>query len=61
MSRVGTMKQWVSTQDGLGNLELKEVPLPEPGTGEVLVKIKAVSLNFRDTEGTSPILIPRHD
>lgn len=46
------MKQWVSTQDGLENLSLEEVSIPEPREGEVLVKINAVSLNFRDTEGT---------
>ncbi|KAI5923932.1 hypothetical protein F4810DRAFT_700879 [Camillea tinctor] len=43
--------QWVSYQDGLGNLQLIDVPKPsEPGDGEVLVKIHRVSLNFRDTE-----------
>ncbi|NOW46970.1 NADPH:quinone reductase-like Zn-dependent oxidoreductase [Novosphingobium sp. SG751A] len=29
-------------------LELSEEPTPQPGPGEVLVKIKATSLNFRD-------------
>lgn len=51
MSNQDIMKQWVSTQDGLERLTLEEVSIPEPGEGEVLVKIKAVSLNFRDTEG----------
>jgi NADPH:quinone reductase-like Zn-dependent oxidoreductase len=27
--------------------------VPEPGEGEVLVKISTVSLNYRDTEGTN--------
>lgn len=45
------MKQWISTQDSLKNLTLEEVAVPEPNEGEVLVKISAVSLNFRDTEG----------
>lgn len=54
------MKQWISTQDGLKNLKMEEVPIPEPGEGEVLVKINAVSLNFRDTEGISHSLCFRY-
>ena len=47
-----TMAQWETAQDGLDKLILREgVPVPEPGEGEVLVRIKAVSLNYRDTEG----------
>ncbi|TVT08617.1 NAD(P)-dependent alcohol dehydrogenase [Amycolatopsis bartoniae] len=36
--------------DGIGRdrLELREVPVPEPGRGEVLVRVAAVSLNHRD-------------
>ncbi|CAD6590540.1 MAG: hypothetical protein TREMPRED_005766, partial [Tremellales sp. Tagirdzhanova-0007] len=35
--------------EGIDSLQLaKEVKTPKPGHGEVLVKIKAVSLNFRD-------------
>lgn len=46
------MKQWVTTQDGLDQLKLVEVPAPERlGDDEVFVKINAVSLNYRDTEG----------
>jgi len=33
---------------GLENLKFAERPTPEPGAGEVLVKLRAVSLNFRD-------------
>lgn len=51
MATDGILKQWVSTQDGLGSLTLEEVHIPKPGDDEVLVKINAVSLNFRDTEG----------
>uniref|UniRef100_A0A0B7KLT5 Enoyl reductase (ER) domain-containing protein n=1 Tax=Bionectria ochroleuca TaxID=29856 RepID=A0A0B7KLT5_BIOOC len=43
-------RQWTTKQDGLDNLELGETAIPEPKDGEVLVKIKAVSLNYRDTE-----------
>ncbi|EJD42370.1 NAD(P)-binding protein [Auricularia subglabra TFB-10046 SS5] len=34
--------------DGWASLQLHEVPIPTPGAGEVLVKIHAVSLNFRE-------------
>ena len=33
---------------GLDNLTLAERPDPQPGPGQVLIRIKAVSLNFRD-------------
>lgn len=33
---------------GLDGLKLAERPRPEPGPGEVLVRVKAVSLNYRD-------------
>ncbi|KAF4985205.1 hypothetical protein FDECE_16734 [Fusarium decemcellulare] len=43
-------KQWTTGQDGLDNLEFTEGEVAEPKDGEVLVKIHAVSLNYRDTE-----------
>ncbi|KXL41558.1 hypothetical protein M433DRAFT_157309 [Acidomyces richmondensis BFW] len=67
------MKQWVTAQDGIDNLVLKDVERPIPKEGEVLVKIHTVSLNFRDTEvimglyghhksiGTSQDLVPCSD
>ena len=33
---------------GLKNLKQAELAVPEPGPGEVLVRVRAVSLNFRD-------------
>ncbi|KAJ6439380.1 alcohol dehydrogenase, zinc-containing [Purpureocillium lavendulum] len=44
------MKQWTTALDGLGKLAQSEVDVPEPRDGEVLVRIEAVSLNYRDTE-----------
>lgn len=49
-----TVQQWQTRQDGLENLKRASAPMPSPGKGEVLVKIKAVSLNYRDTEGMPP-------
>ncbi|MBW8791953.1 MAG: alcohol dehydrogenase catalytic domain-containing protein, partial [Rhizobium leguminosarum] len=41
----------------IDGFELCEEPMPQPGRGEVLVNIKAISLNFRDltiVNGWSP-------
>ncbi|OAJ61652.1 alcohol dehydrogenase [Paraburkholderia ginsengiterrae] len=42
------MKAWLLKDFGLSNLHLEEVPTPVPRPGELLVKVGAVSLNFRD-------------
>src|SRR5215472_13883755 len=42
------MKAWQLSGFGLDNLVLNDVPKPEPGPGEVLVRVSAVSLNYRD-------------
>ncbi len=42
------MKVYALTSFGLENLELQERPEPEPGPGEVVLAVKAVSLNYRD-------------
>lgn len=42
------MLAWQSTAPGLHALQLKEVPLPEPGPGEVLVAVQYATLNFVD-------------
>lgn len=44
------VQQWLTQQDGLDNLKKGSAPMPKPGKDEVLVEIKAVSLNYRDTE-----------
>ena len=40
------MKAWRIAS--FGNLELADLPHPAPGPGQVLIKVKAVSLNYRD-------------
>jgi NADPH:quinone reductase-like Zn-dependent oxidoreductase len=42
------MKFWQIPAFGIDKLQLAEKPIPQPGPKEVLVKIRAVSLNYRD-------------
>jgi NADPH:quinone reductase-like Zn-dependent oxidoreductase len=42
------MRVWQIPSFGIDSLELVERPMPQPGPGEVVVKIHAVSLNYRD-------------
>lgn len=42
------MKSWLLENTGKDNLRLVDVPRPEPGAEEILVRAAAVSLNFRD-------------
>ena len=52
------MKRWEMDRIGRDALTLRDVPLPQPGPGEVLVKVQAVSLNYRDKmviEGGMPL------
>lgn len=42
------MKVWRIAAFGVEQLELADVPTPRPGPGEVLIKVRAVSLNYRD-------------
>jgi NADPH:quinone reductase-like Zn-dependent oxidoreductase len=44
---------------GLENLSMTDLPTPEPGPTEVLVKIRAVSLNYRDHMVVSGTYNPR--
>ncbi|KAL3425850.1 zinc-binding dehydrogenase [Phlyctema vagabunda] len=50
MSGLTSFKRWETSQDGFANLKLAEGPVPSAGPNEVLVKISAVALNYRDTE-----------
>ena len=42
------MRAWTIPAFGLDNLQLVERPDPEPGPGQVVVAVRAVSLNYRD-------------
>lgn len=42
------MRVWQIPSFGIDSLDLVELSTPRPGIGEVLVKIHAVSLNYRD-------------
>lgn len=44
------MRQWViaAGSTSLNNLRLDETDIPQPGPGEVLVRVRACSLNYRD-------------
>ncbi len=42
------MKVWQIQSFGIDQLALADLPRPRPGRGEVLVKVHAVSLNYRD-------------
>ena len=57
------MKAWLLKDFGLNNLQLEEIPTPVPKAGELLVKVGAVSLNYRDkaiVEGFyEPHMVPK--
>ena len=42
------MKVWQIPAFGIDNLEIVERPSPQPAAGQVLIKVHAVSLNYRD-------------
>lgn len=42
------MRAWQISSFGIDSLEFVERPTPVPGPGEVLVAVRAVSLNYRD-------------
>ena len=52
------MKAWQKQGTGLGNLKLVEVETPTPGPKQLLVRVKAVSLNFRDKAIVDGIYLP---
>lgn len=53
------MQAWQITAFGIDSLEVVERPDPIPGPGEVLVAVRAVSLNFRDLMMVKGLYNPR--
>ncbi|WP_158818314.1 NAD(P)-dependent alcohol dehydrogenase [Methylocapsa sp. S129] len=43
-----TMRRWTMDALGRDRLTLAATPVPQPAAGEILVKVSAVSLNYRD-------------
>jgi len=43
-----TLHRWQFTDYGLEHLTRSKAPLPSPGPGQILVKVEATSLNYRD-------------
>ena len=42
------MRAWQISSFGVDSLEFVERPTPQPGPGEVLVQVRAISFNYRD-------------
>ncbi|WP_432824840.1 zinc-dependent alcohol dehydrogenase family protein [Dactylosporangium sp. CA-092794] len=42
------MRRWLTAGDGIDNLHVARAPRPEPGPRQVLIRVEAVSLNYRD-------------
>ena len=38
----------LTDQSGFGSLQINDLPIPVPGAGEVLIRVRATSLNYRD-------------
>ncbi|ETN37031.1 uncharacterized protein HMPREF1541_08019 [Cyphellophora europaea CBS 101466] len=43
-------RQWQSSLDGIANLILDTTTVPAPSSGQLLVKMRAVALNYKDGE-----------
>jgi NADPH:quinone reductase-like Zn-dependent oxidoreductase len=52
------MKAWHLNGFGLENLKMVETPIPTPGPKEILIRVKAVSLNYRDKAIVDGIYLP---
>jgi len=46
--RIGTAKHWAMTGAGRQNLKLVDGEIPSPAASEILVRVSAVALNYRD-------------
>ncbi|CAB3774353.1 zinc-dependent alcohol dehydrogenase family protein [Paraburkholderia humisilvae] len=53
-----TMKQWQLPAFGLQQLAIADAPIPQPGPHELLIKVRAVSLNYRDKLVVEGDLLP---
>jgi NADPH:quinone reductase-like Zn-dependent oxidoreductase len=53
------MRVWQIPAFGVDSLEVAERPTPAPGPGEVLVRIRTVSLNYRDLMVVKGLYNPR--
>lgn len=53
------MKAWQLNGIGLENLKRIETEIPTPGPKEILIKVKAVSLNYRDKAIVDGIYMPQ--
>jgi NADPH:quinone reductase-like Zn-dependent oxidoreductase len=53
------MRAWQISAFGLDSLEFVERPTPAPGPGEVLVGIRAISLNYRDLRMVQGLYNPK--
>lgn len=53
-----TMKRWQLPSFGLKNLEMAEAPVPIPTSNEVLIRVAAASLNYRDKLVVEGELLP---
>lgn len=53
------MRAWQFSSFGIDSLEFVERPTPVPGPGEVLVAVRAISLNFRDLLAVKGLYNPK--
>jgi NADPH:quinone reductase-like Zn-dependent oxidoreductase len=53
------MRVWQISSFGIDSLEFVERPTPSPGAGEVLVKVRAISFNYRDLMVVKGIYNPK--
>jgi len=56
--RSGTMNAWRLGEFGVGNLKLEQTQRPVPAATDILVRVKAVSLNYRDKLVVEGALLP---
>ena len=53
------MKAWRIPAFGIDKLSLDEVPAPQPGAGQVVLNVHAVSLNYRDLMTVQGVYNPK--